>query len=95
MTGTDIDAKRALNNGFGNALSRAFEFAVTPVVCAFLGLQVDRLLGWPPIVAVFLGLSALVWGFAKLWMTYERDMQAEEANAPWARPRPTRQEVTE
>lgn len=84
MSGTDIEARRALNNGFGNALSRAFEFAVTPLVCALLGYQVDRAVGWSfPLVAVFLALAALVWGFVKMWMTYEQAMQREESTAPW------------
>ena len=42
-------ARRELNNGFGEALAKAFELAVTPAIFAFLGHLLDRRLGTSPL----------------------------------------------
>ena len=74
----NLDAKRELNTGFGDALARAFELVVTPGVFALLGWLIDRQLGTTPIFAFvffFLVLGYVIW---KLWMGYEADMQRHE-----------------
>ena len=57
----DLSAKRELNNGFGNALSTAVELAVTPIVMALIGWQIDRWLGTFP--GFFLFLFAFTIGY--------------------------------
>ena len=74
----NLQDKRELNTGFGDALARAFELVVTPGVFALLGWLIDRQLGTTPIFAFvffFLVLGYVIW---KLWMGYEADMQRHE-----------------
>ena len=74
----NLQEKRELNTGFGDALARAFELVVTPGVFALLGWLIDRQLGTTPVFAFvffFLVLGYVVW---KLWMGYEADMQRHE-----------------
>lgn len=79
----DLREKRELNNGFGNALSRAFEIAVTPAVFAGLGWLVDRVLGTQPIFMIVLLVFAIVGMFVKLWYGYDAEMRARDDAAPW------------
>ena len=76
--------KRELNNGFGNALSRAFEIAVTPAVFGGFGYGLDRWLGIVPVLTIVLLVFGLAGMFVRLWYGYDRDMRAEDAKAPWA-----------
>lgn len=85
----DIEAKRALNNGFGDALQRSFEFVVTPTLMGLIGYFLDGRLGITPALTIALSLFTLGWMITKLWRGYESDMQAEEAAHPWARSKPT------
>ncbi|MDQ1438473.1 MAG: hypothetical protein QOK43_2102 [Acidimicrobiaceae bacterium] len=84
----DLRERRELNNGFGEALSRAFEFAVTPVVFGFLGHLLDMRLGTSPIFMLALALFAVTGMFVKLWYAYDQAMQARDAAAPWGRRTP-------
>jgi F0F1-type ATP synthase assembly protein I len=79
----DLRDKRALNNGFGEALSRAFEFAVTPVIFGLLGHLLDLRTGTSPVFMLTLALFAVVGMFVKLWYAYDAAMRAEDARAPW------------
>jgi F0F1-type ATP synthase assembly protein I len=74
----NLQEKRELNTGFGDALARAFELVVTPGIFALLGWLLDRRLGTTPIFAFvffFVVLGYVIW---KLWMGYEADMQRHE-----------------
>lgn len=81
----DLRARRELNQGFGEALSRAFELAVTPVVFGFFGYLIDMRLGTSPIFMLVLALFAVVGSFVKLWYAYDGAMKARDAEAPWGR----------
>jgi F0F1-type ATP synthase assembly protein I len=81
----DLRERRELNNGFGEALSRAFEFAVTPVVFGFLGHLIDMRLNTSPIFLLALAAFAVVGMFVRLWYGYDQAMQAKEAGTPWGR----------
>lgn len=70
---------RALNKGFGDALSRAVELVVTPGIFAFLGWRLDVRLGTSPVFALLLGLLVLVYVAWKMWSAYEGEMSAHEA----------------
>ncbi len=81
----DLRARRELNQGFGEALSRAFELAVTPVVFGFLGHLLDMRLGTSPIFLLALALFAVVGSFVKFWYAYTADMDARDKGTPWAK----------
>ena len=74
----NLQEKRELNTGFGDALARAVELVVTPGIFALLGWLLDRRLGTTPIVAFvffFVVLGYVVW---KMWTGYAADMQRHE-----------------
>ena len=76
----NLQEKRELNTGFGDALARAVELVVTPGIFALLGWLLDRQLGTVPVfsfVFFFLVLGYVVW---KMWMGYEADMKRHEKN---------------
>lgn len=79
----DLREKRALNNGFGEALSRAFEFAVSPVVFGFLGHLLDMRLGTSPAFLLILAGLCVVGLFVKTWYAYDAEMRAQDAAGPW------------
>jgi F0F1-type ATP synthase assembly protein I len=59
--------RQDLSNGFGNALSRAVELAVTPMIFGFLGYLLDGKLGTRP--AFMLIAFLFVFGYT-LWKHY-------------------------
>ena len=74
----NLDAKRELNTGFGDALARAFELVATPGIFGFLGWLLDRRLGTTPLFAFlffFFVLGYVIW---KMWSGYEAAMQRHE-----------------
>lgn len=75
----DLRAKREIHDGFGDALAKAFEMVVTPLVFGFFGYLLDRRLSTGP--GFMIGLAAFVFGYHvwKFWGQYERDMQGHEA----------------
>lgn len=79
----DLRARRELNQGFGEALSRAFELAVTPVVFGFLGYLIDMRLGTSPILMIVFALFAVIGSFVKLWYAYDGEMKRRDAEAVW------------
>lgn len=82
------DDKRDLYNGFGDALSRAFEFAVTPAVFGFLGYLLDVRLNMVPVFTIVLLLLALVGMFVRTWYSYDEAMKVHDSAQPWAKGRP-------
>lgn len=75
--------KQALNNGFGEAMARGFEFAVTPAVFAGLGWLIDRAVGTHLVFTIALAVFGFVGMFARMWIGYEAAMKREEEAAPW------------
>jgi F0F1-type ATP synthase assembly protein I len=74
----NLQEKRELNTGFGDALARAFELVATPGIFAFFGWLLDRRLGTTPLFAFvffFVVLGYIVW---KMWMGYVADMKRHE-----------------
>jgi hypothetical protein len=74
-----------LYQGYGDGMSRAFEFALTPAIFSGLGYVFDRWLGIVPVLSIVFFLLAVVGMFAKTWYTYEARMRIEDAAAPWAK----------
>ena len=81
----DLRARRELNNGFGDALSRAFELAVTPALFSGIGWLVDRWVGTTPLFTILLLLFAVAGVGYMTWFRYEEEMKRHEADAVWNR----------
>lgn len=81
----DLRERRELNNGFGEALSRAFELAATPAIFAGLGWLLDRWLGTSPLFLIILFLFAVAGVGYMTWFKYEAEMKEHEADAVWNR----------
>ncbi|MFN0088710.1 MAG: AtpZ/AtpI family protein [Acidimicrobiales bacterium] len=77
--------RRELNNGFGEALSRAFEFAVTPAIFGFLGWLLDRWLGVVPLFTLVFSLTVVSYMMWKLFRLYTSEMEAQERKLPTRR----------
>lgn len=69
----DLRARQDTYNGFGEATSRAVELVAAPLIFAFLGWLVS------PLLALALGLLAVVGQFVRMYYTYARRMDAEQA----------------
>ena len=70
--------RRQLNEGFGDALSRAFELVLTPMVFGFFGFLLDGRLGTRPLfMFVFF---TFVFGYEcwKLYMHYGAEMDEHQ-----------------
>lgn len=70
--------RRELNNGFGNALSKAVELVVTPLIFAFLGHLLDGWLDTGMVFAVSFGVFTLGYVSWKFYLGYDASMRAEE-----------------
>lgn len=75
----NLAERRDLNNGFGNALSKAIELTLTPLIMAFGGHLLDRWLGTGPVFALFLGLFTLGYVSWRMFSGYDQKMREEEA----------------
>jgi F0F1-type ATP synthase assembly protein I len=74
----DLRAKRELNSGFGNALSRAVEIAVTPIIFGFLGYLLDGWTGTRPLFMLTFGLLVFAYTMWKQVALYGRSMDTEQ-----------------
>ena len=79
----DQDERRRLNQGFGAALSNAFEIAMVPVVFAGLGWLLDRLLGTGWVLTSVFAVVGLAGTFVKLYYRYVHDMEQLESSGSW------------
>ena len=80
----ELKARRGLYNGFGDALARGFEIAVTPFLVAALGFVIDRLTGLLPVFTIIFAVVGLVGVGIHTYFSYDAKMREEEAGAPWA-----------
>ncbi len=79
-----LNDKQAMNRGFGDGMSRAFELVVTPALFGLLGLGIDHVAGTSPVFVVALGLFGVVGTFVRLWYGYDAEMRSHEASSRWA-----------
>ena len=73
--------KRDLYNGFGMAMSRAVEFAVTPLIFGLLGWWIDGKLGLRPLFMLVLSLFTLCYMSWRMLYDYNTRMKELEAEA--------------
>jgi F0F1-type ATP synthase assembly protein I len=78
----ELRARRDLYQGFGNALGQAVELVGAPILFGLLGLLIDHLLGWTPVLTVILGLYGLIGSALRTYYAYTARMKQEEANLP-------------
>jgi F0F1-type ATP synthase assembly protein I len=78
----DLSAKRELNRGAGNAMSMAFELAVTPALFAFIGWRLDVWLGTTPLLLLVLFVFTIGYEIWKLFTRYDAMMRKHEAQMP-------------
>lgn len=78
-----VNDKRAMNNGFGDGMSRAFELAITPLVFGALGYLLDRAIGTSPVFAVAFATFAVIGMFVRVWFGYDLEMRKLESTSRW------------
>lgn len=69
---------RETRQGFGDALSMAFEMVATPALFAFFGFLLDRTIGTTPLFILLFSCIALTYTIWKTLKGYERRMQKYE-----------------
>jgi F0F1-type ATP synthase assembly protein I len=74
----DLRDRRELNNGFGNALARAVELTVSPVIFGFLGYLLDGRLGTRPVFMIFLFAFTVGYLFWKQYLHYSAEMDEHQ-----------------
>ena len=74
--------RQVLWNGFGTTLTRAFEFALTPVVFGLLGAGVDHVLGTWPVFMILFGLFAVAGLAVRSYYSYVAEMAEHERKLP-------------
>lgn len=83
----ELREQRHLYNGFGNALSRAFELVVTPLLFGLLGWFLDRWLGTSPVLVVVLGAFGFAGVCVRTYFQYVGAMADHDAELPSRRGR--------
>ncbi|HEX6238892.1 MAG TPA: AtpZ/AtpI family protein [Acidimicrobiales bacterium] len=78
----DLSARRELNRGAGDALSRASELALTPAIFALIGWRLDAWLGTMPLLLVVLFAFTMSYEVWKLFLRYDEQMRDQEAKVP-------------
>lgn len=73
----DLGDRRELNNGMGDALSRAVEITVTPLIFGFFGYLLDGRLGTRPLFMFVFFLFVLGYILWKQFVLYSKAMDAE------------------
>ncbi len=84
----DLTPKQELSRGFGDALSTAFELAVTPAILALIGWRIDAWLGTTPLFLLVFFAFTMSYEIWKLWKRYELQMLDQEAKVAGLRRRP-------
>lgn len=74
----DLRDRRELNNGVGNALSRAVELTVTPMIFGFFGYLLDGRFGTRPVFMFVFFLFVLGYTLWKQFVLYSKAMDAEQ-----------------
>ena len=72
-------------NGFGDGLTRAFEFALVPTIFGALGYLLDQWFGSGQVFTLSLAFFGVVGMFVSTWFSYDAAMKHHEAEGPWAR----------
>ena len=86
----ELRDRQDLNNGFGNALSRAVELATAPAIFGFLGYLLDGRLGTRPLFMIVLFLFTFGYLTWKHFSRYGAQMEKAQREAIYGRKEDTR-----
>ncbi|HRW36629.1 MAG: AtpZ/AtpI family protein [Acidimicrobiales bacterium] len=75
----------ATSRGYGNAMGRGFELAVTLAVMVGIGWLADRIFGTEPLLIIVFSVLGFAGIAAKLWIGYDLEMKQHEEGAIWNR----------
>lgn len=75
----------ATSRGYGNAMGRGFELAITLAVMVGLGWGLDRLFGTAPVFIIVLSVLGFAGIGVKLKLGYDLEMAEHEDGAIWNR----------
>lgn len=75
----------ATNRGYGDAMGRGLELALTLVVMGGFGWLVDRMVGTYPLFLVIFSVLGFAGISAKLWLGYDLEMRKLDQAAVWAK----------
>jgi hypothetical protein len=76
---------QSLSSGYGNAMGRGIELALTLVVFGAIGWGIDRIAGTSPLFTLIFSIVGFVGISVKLWLGYDLEMRQHEAGAIWNR----------
>lgn len=79
----------ATNRGYGEAMGRGLELALTLAVLSGIGWLIDRQAGTAPLFTAVLSVVGFVGISVKLWIGYDLEMRRHEEGAIWNRGRAT------
>jgi F0F1-type ATP synthase assembly protein I len=75
----ELRDRRETYRGFGDALARAIELVVTPLLFGLGGHFLDRWLGTSPLLLIVFVAFAVVGLAVRTYYAYETEMRAHEA----------------
>ena len=75
----------ATNAGYGNAMGRGLELALTLAVFSAIGWLVDHAAGTAPLFIIVFSVIGFAGISVKLWLGYDLEMKAHEEGAIWNR----------
>lgn len=75
----------ATSRGYGNAMGRGFELAVTLLVMVGIGWLADRIFGTAPLMIIVFSVLGFAGITVKLWIGYDLEMKRHEDGAIWNR----------
>lgn len=75
----------ATSAGYGNAMGRGFELAITLAVMVGVGWLVDRVFDTAPLFVIVFSVLGFVGTGIKLWLGYDLEMKKHEDGAIWNR----------
>ncbi len=75
----------ATNRGYGEAMGRGLELALTLLVMVGLGLLVDHLAGTSPLFVIIFSVLGFAGISVKLYLGYDLEMRKHDDGAVWNR----------
>jgi len=68
-----------------NRSAGGFELVLSPLILALVGFGIDKLFGTVPVFTVLFAVLGLIGVVVKIYYNYRAEMEAHEAEGPWAR----------
>ena len=75
----------ATNRGYGDAMGRGLELALTLAVLSGIGWLIDRQAGTTPLFTAILSVVGFAGISVKLWIGYDLEMRRHDEGAVWNR----------